>query len=311
MAKAKGGCCAPSASQFGGERPPPKNSRSDVSGDAATADFDLVQLASAEFRMGTDGREAIPGDGESPSRLVQIEGFQIAVGAVTNSQFANFVGDAGYVTEAETIGWSFVFQSQIAKKSLRFAIGRVCEAPWWVAVKGACWSAPEGRDSDLCDREEHPVVHVTWADAIAYCDWVGGRLPSEAEWEYAARGGLPGRMYPWGDILTPGGQHRCNIWQGAFPQCNTGEDGWFGTAPSISFQANEYGLYNTVGNVWEWCGDGSADIDHSREDRVLRGGSYLCHESYCHRYRVSARSTNTPTSSSGHTGFRVAADLKK
>jgi formylglycine-generating enzyme required for sulfatase activity len=150
-------------------------------------------------------------------------------------------------------------------------------------------------------------VHVSWHDAAAFCAWAGTRLPTEAEWEYAARGGLEQARYPWGDELTPGGRHRCNIWQGRFPDVNTEDDGYLGTAPVTRYAPNGYGLHNMAGNVWEWTADRFSP-GGDQEPRAMRGGSYLCHASYCNRYRVAARTANTPDSSAGNVGFRIVAD---
>jgi formylglycine-generating enzyme required for sulfatase activity len=255
--------------------------------------------------MGTDDLDGFPGDGEGPVRAVAVSPFRIDPYCVSNQRFAEFVDAAGYVTEAEELGWSFVF-ARFLPAALRKSSPRPQGTPWWCGVTGAIWSRPEGPGSGLDGRWDHPVVHVSWRDAAAFCAWAGGRLPTEAEWEYAARGGLDQVRYPWGDELTPGGQHRCNIWQGRFPTHNTTEDGYAGTAPVDAFLPNGFGLFNVSGNVWEWSADRWTAGDDSR---VMRGGSYLCHQSYCNRYRVAARTNNTPDSSAGNIGFRLAADV--
>jgi len=171
------------------------------------------------------------------------------------------------------------------------------------------------------ERWDHPVVHVSWNDAAAYAAWASKQLPTEAQWEYAARGGLEQRLYPWGDELTPQGKHRCNIWQGQFPVEDTAADGFSGTCPVDAFPPNKYGVYSTTGNVWEWCADwfninfSSTTILHNPsgpaigQTKVMKGGSFLCHESYCNRYRVAARTANTPDSSASNIGFRCVKNL--
>ncbi|WP_328612069.1 formylglycine-generating enzyme family protein [Amycolatopsis sp. NBC_00345] len=265
----------------------------------------MIVLPGGTFRMGTDDADGFPDDHEGPVRAVTVAPFAIDPRAVTNERFAAFADATGYRTEAESFGWTYVF-AKFLPGELRKSSPRPAAAPWWCGVSGASWRHPEGPASSVADRGDHPVVHVSWNDATAYCAWARLRLPTEAEWEYAARGGLDQARYPWGDELTPDGRHRCNIWQGRFPVRDTAEDGYSGTAPADAFPPNGFGLYNVSGNVWEWCADW---FDTTQANRSMRGGSYLCHESYCNRYRVAARTSNSPDSSSGNTGFRCVADV--
>lgn len=280
----------------------------------------LVDLDGGTFRMGTDDPNGFPEDGEGPVRPVRVSPFRMGRYAVTNRLFGAFVDATGYVTEAERFGWSFVFHLLVPKRGATVR-GSSSAAQWWLGVDGASWRHPEGPGSSVEDRPDHPTVHVSWHDATAFCAWSGTRLPTEAEWEYAARGGLDQKRYAWGDELMPNGKHRCNIWQGAFPERNSRADGYLSTAPVDAYEPNDFGLYNVSGNVWEWCSDWWNAGPHpthgvldpagpeSGEAKVMRGGSYLCHKSYCTRYRVGARSANTPESSTGNMGFRVMADV--
>lgn len=285
----------------------------------------MFEVPSGDYEIGGDDPDAFPDDAEGPIRMIRTAAFLIDPYTVTNRRFATFAKSTGYTTDAERYGWSYVFYGHLPQTAdHRGPRGVVPGAPWWLAVDGASWRAPEGPGSSIGGRPNYPVVHVSWHDANAYAAWAGRRLPTEAEWEVAARGGLRRTKYPWGDELRPAGRHRCNIWTGHFPDVNTMEAGYISTAPVNAFGANGYGLYNVSGNVWEWCSDWWSNIWHVEErpetridpagpsegtSKVIRGGSYLCHASYCNRYRISARTHNTPDSTTGHMGFRCAADV--
>lgn len=268
--------------------------------------------------MGTDDK-ILPADGEYPSSWTKVGPFAIDPWAVTNEAFAAFVASANYRTEAERFGWSFVFAGLLPADHP--PTESVAAAPWWRRIDGADWSHPEGPHSSLDGRMDHPVVHVSWNDAQAFAAWCGGRLPTEAEWEFAARGGLVDKRFPWGDEEPDDERNLlCNIWQGRFPDHNTVADGFRGPAPVHAFAPNGYGLHNMVGNVWEWCADRfrikslkrdakARNADAAASDsRVLKGGSYLCHRSYCYRYRIAARIGNPPDTTTGHLGFRIVFD---
>lgn len=306
-------CCSPSRHPLNSrpvvDAPRPTNSLQ------GAAHRDLG-LPGGRFMMGDGFGEGYPGDGETPVHEVRMDPFRMDATTVTNGMFAVFVNETGYRTEAELYGTSAVFHL-LVQSPPGDILGVAAGAPWWLNVRGADWAHPTGSLSNWQDIVDHPVVHVSHNDALAYCGWAGRRLPTEAQWEYAARGGLEGMRYAWGNDLTPDGEHRCNIWQGTFPKTNTRDDGHLGTAPVKSFPPNDYGLYEMAGNVWEWCSDWflpkyyrNSPNDNPQgptigAGRVMRGGSYLCHESYCNRYRVAARTANTPESSSGNCGFRT------
>ncbi len=275
--------------------------------------FETAEIPGGKAIMGTN-TPGIPDDGESPLRKKQIKPFRISITTITNAEFAGFVRETGYVTEAERIGWSFVFWSEVPE-----SIGATQGVPnleWWRRVDGACWFAPRGPGSEEDCLPDYPVVHVSWHDAMDFAKWAGGTLPNEAQWEHAARGGLGDVPYPWGHEepndtdFTP-----CNIWQGKFPDNNTGLDGFVSTAPARSFEPNGYGLFNMSGNVWEWTSDSyrirslkksvKARLKDMEGFMLLKGGSYLCHRSFCFRYRIAARSGNAPDGATTHQGFRV------
>lgn len=307
-------CCAPSRPAQ--DRTAPHRLAPDAVGDPMAGMPCRVHFSAIRTFVGTDRPVIVP-DGEGPRREVTLKAFALEVCAVTNDRFANFVHATGYVTEAERYGWSPVFRPLLAEDHYPS-----CGAtPWWAKVDGAYWAAPEGPGSDVSNRQDHPVVHVSWTDAIAFAGWCGGRLPSEAEWEHAARGGLADPRFPWGDE-EPGDQAvLCNIWQGSFPAVNTEADGFYGTSPIDAFAPNGAGLYGMAGNVWEWTSDPfrvrslahAAKLRNSNaarnDEKVLKGGSFLCHKSYCYRYRIAARSALTADSSASNAGIRVAYSI--
>lgn len=293
-------------------------------------------IPAGSFLMGDHHDEGYPDDGELPLHEVRLPSFRMDETAVTNAQFATFCKDTGYVSESEQVGVSAVFHLAVDAAPAD-VLHQLDTTPWWVAVRGADWRHPGGPRSSITDLQNHPVVHVSWNDTSAYCRWAGTRLPTEAEWEYAARGGLPAARFPWGDELTPRGRWNLNVWQGRFPAHNSLDDGYLTTAPARTFRPNAFGLHQMVGNVWEWCADrfdpgwyAVSGVDNplgpgpgpdelsemapgrapgGGDWRVMRGGSYLCHDSYCYRYRVAARSSNTADSATANLGFRCVRDL--
>jgi formylglycine-generating enzyme required for sulfatase activity len=279
----------------------PLEGRAVVKGRVAV-DRRWCEIPAGIFTMGCDGPDAVPGDGEGPTRQVSLDGFRIASTTVTNAEFADFVRATRYITDAETQGTSFVFYLQVGESVRQAARQVVSGLPWWLPIENASWQRPEGPGSHVRNRPSHPVVHVSWNDAMAYCEWARAQLPNEAQWERAARGGQEGLRFAWGDDLyDEAGLPRCNVFRGRFPDAPVAV--W---APQPvdagSGEPNGFGLYNVCGNVWEWCAE---TLDSSQ--RPLRGGSFLCHDSYCNRYRVPARSSNTPDTASSNIGFRVVS----
>lgn len=310
---AEGACCVPARRPLGASVVRDARQVAPPQGRHAV---EQVELDGGRFLMGDSYGDGNPLDGERPLHGVDLEAFNIDVTTVTNDAFALFAEETGYRTDAEVFGYSAVFHLAVEAAQSE-DIGPAAGTPWWRGVRGASWRRPGGLRSDNDGWGDHPVVHVSWNDAMAYCAWSGRHLPTEAQWEYAARGGLVAARYPWGDELMDDGSWQVNIFQGEFPSRNSADDGWMTTAPVRTFAPNAFGLWQTVGNVWEWCSDWYDPSYYSRSPRrepqgpdagsgrVLRGGSYLCHDSYCNRYRTSARSSNTTDSSMGNAGFRT------
>lgn len=310
------GCCSAVSRNDG-------NRRADSNFDSITPKGragELVIVKGGETFVGTH-ETILPLDGEGPERKVTVGDFLLEVEAVSVSRFADFVAETGYVTDAEKFGCAAVFTGLLRDNDI--AAEQLAQTPWWARVDGAIWRMPEGPGSSVVDRMAHPVTQVSWNDAVAFATWVGGRLPSEAEWEHAARGGNRRKRYPWGDDEPTDQDIFCNIWQGRFPHHNTLVDGYFGTAPTRSFEPTPDGFYNLAGNVWEWTSDPFRIRSLSRQaklrneqskksaDKLLKGGSFLCHKSYCYRYRIAARMGLSCDSASSNTGFRVAYDLHR
>ncbi|MEU5832298.1 MULTISPECIES: formylglycine-generating enzyme family protein [Actinomycetes] len=308
-------CCAPQRTgSQPGNHPGPTAEESGT--DTAPRSTGLISLPGGEFMMGDHFDEGYAADGELPVHRVKVDAFTMDATLVTNAEFARFADATGYRSESERLGYSAVFHAYLAAPR-QDVLGPAGGAPWWLGVRGASWRNPAGSQSNWQDIPEHPVVQVSWNDAQAYCKWSRRSLPTEAQWEYAARGLVPGQRYAWGNELAPGAVHQCNIWQGSFPESNTLEDGYLGTSPVGTYPPNPVGLFDMAGNVWEWCQDwflpkyyrnspvGNPQGPTIGQGRVMRGGSHLCHDSYCNRYRVSARSSNTADSASSNTGFRT------
>jgi formylglycine-generating enzyme required for sulfatase activity len=312
--------------------------------DTATTPPGMVYIPGGEFTMGTDDTSMWPA--ERPAHRVKVNPFWMDKTEVTNEEFAKFIAATGYLTTAETTPTMEEIMAQVppgtppppaealVPGALVFTppdhpVELNDESQWWKWITGASWRHPEGPGSNISGKDKHPVVMVSWFDAQAYAKWAGKRLPTEAEWEFAARGGLDKKEFIWGDEFQPGGKYMANVWQGTFPNDNKVEDGFPRTAPVASFPPNGYGLYDMGGNVWEWCSDWFkidlySTLDKSKvqdnpqgpeksynpnhpfaKERAIRGGSFLCHYSYCSSYRPSARLGNTPDTGMSHVGFRL------
>ena len=325
MNTAKNECCAPRREGNIGA-PSAINTPSEQVESPVGSTEGMICIKAGSYKVGYEGPAARESDGEGPVRELRLDSYWLDKTAVSNAQFEAFVQTTGYITESEKFGWAHVFIGQLpASKQRKLRLTKTVEGlQWWYAIEGAYWRKPEGAGSNIKRRMDHPVVSVSWNDALAYANWAGKRLPTEAEWEVAARGpDNVSSMYPWGDELEPGGKHRCNVWQGDFPKKNSVADGYEWTAPVTAYRRQAGGFYNLIGNVWEWCSDWFSPSWHciedqvtrinpsgpqSGENKVIKGGSFLCHDSYCNRYRLGARTANAPDSATTNLGFRCARD---
>jgi sulfatase modifying factor 1 len=304
-----------------------------VSPTALACPEEMAEIHGGTFRIGADNQHGEERSAES----VTVKGFCMDAHEITNSQFSKFVKETSYVTVAERPLSRSQFPDLTDEErrpgSVVFrpvpAGQPVAELSWWHWVPGADWRHPEGSGSDIAGKENHPVVHIAYEDALAYANWARKSLPTEAQWEYAARGGLKDQIFSWGNTYSP---KKANTWQGEFPVNNTQEDGYFGTSPVGSFPPNGYGLYDMTGNVWEWTRDwyrvghegmsGKVNPVASNEKEsfdprdpgvskhVIKGGSFLCAKNYCSRYRPSAREAQSPDTGTSHIGFRLVTFLE-
>uniref|UniRef100_A0A8C3BXB8 Inactive C-alpha-formylglycine-generating enzyme 2 n=1 Tax=Cairina moschata TaxID=8855 RepID=A0A8C3BXB8_CAIMO len=274
-------------------------------------DENMVQLPGGTFQMGSSSPENR--NEEGPVREVTVKPFAIDKYPVTNRDFREFVREKKFKTEAEAFGWSFVFEDFVSEEMKKKVTQKLESAPWWLPIEKAFWRQPAGPGSSIKDRLDHPVLHVSWNDARAFCKWKGKRLPAEEEWEFAARGGLEQRLYPWGNKFQP---NRTNLWQGDFPRVDTAEDGYHGVSPVAAFSPqNNYGLYDLLGNTWEWTASEyltpGRSRQHAQKMHVLRGASWIdtADGSANHKAHVTTRMGNTPDSASDNLSFRCAADI--
>ena len=276
--------------------------------------MEFVQIPAGKFLMGDSTHQGFVGDYEGPAVEKEVHAFEMAKTPVTNAEFLEFVQATGYQTLAERLGDSYVFHLLLSEEK-RENYPHVTGSPWWKVVPNANWAHPFGEGSSIDGIEDHPVVHIALEDAITFCKWANLQLPTEVQWEYAARA-MSTSTYPWGEDLVPASGYRANTWQGDFPNVNDALDGFVGTAPVYSFEPNDFGLYQMIGNVWEWCSHPRGIVLPLVEERIsldsikpsgefaIRGGSFLCHCSYCNRYRVAARNGAFVTSTTSHMGFR-------